>query len=242
MELVYASKQFSVFDNVLSEQEFQHVWSYVQTEDYQVVHRYKWQKVYRLSDGLPLEGSPVFSEPLPGVEPDKIRVFPTNTGIDVLFKRLLDNAHLFVEWIGKKGEQWHILSGKSFLYPNGSGLSWHNDRFGRTGSFSYYAHPHWNVQWGGELLVADDTVKDIRLPQPERYGSDQQKLVGSQLDNTYENERLMELGVGQYVLPKPNRLVVIGGGNLHRINGSESAGTHVRCSISGFFMTSKKDK
>src|SRR5262249_3761056 len=156
----FNNKQFSVFDNVLSEREFQLVWSYIQTEDYQLVHQHKWKKVYRLCDGLPLEGPTIYSEPPQGADPEKIRVFPTDTGIDILFKRVLENTDRFAEWTGKKGEDWHVLSGKAFLFPSGSGLSWHSDRFGRKASFSFYAHPHWNVQWGGELLVADESLKD----------------------------------------------------------------------------------
>jgi len=241
MDLIFSNKQFVVFDNVLSEQEFQHVWSYLQTEDYHPVHQQKWQKVYRLCDGLPFEGPTVYSAAPQGADPRSICVFPTNRGIDVLFKKVLENADRFIEWVGKKGEDWQILTGKAFLFPNGSGLSWHTDRSGRTGSFSFYGHSQWNVQWGGELLVADESLKDYRQPQPERYGNDEQKRVGPQLDNSYENERLMERGVGHYVFPKPNRLVVIGSGNFHRINTSGSTGTHVRCSISGFFIKDKKE-
>ena len=41
------------------------------------------------------------------------------------------------------------------------------------------------------------------------------------------------------VLPRPNRLVVIAGGNYHAIKRVDpAAGDHVRCSIAGFFMRS----
>ena len=47
---------------------------------------------------------------------------------------------------------------------------------------------------------------------------------------------LGKLGMGQYISPKPNRLVVIAGGNPHMINKvSPSAGDHGRCTIAGFF-------
>ncbi len=56
------------------------------------------------------------------------------------------------------------------------------------------------------------------------------------LDNEQENARLGRIGLGRYIAPRPNRLVVIVGGTPHMINRvSPAAGDHVRCSISGFF-------
>jgi hypothetical protein len=58
----------------------------------------------------------------------------------------------------------------------------------------------------------------------------------SHLDNRDANELLMARGVGSYVVPKPNRLVVIKGGTPHAIaKVRASAGRHVRASIGGFF-------
>ena len=93
------------------------------------------------------------------------------------------------------------------------------------------------MQWGGELLVADESVKDLRAPELEFYGDNPPRGSAPHLDNAFENEKLFEVGIGQYVLPKPNRLVVIAGGNLHRINSAEGAGDRVRCSVSGFFLS-----
>ena len=56
------------------------------------------------------------------------------------------------------------------------------------------------------------------------------------LDDTPQDAMLQKLGVGRFISPKPNRLVVIAGGTAHRINPvSSSAGDHVRCTIAGFF-------
>ena len=57
------------------------------------------------------------------------------------------------------------------------------------------------------------------------------------LENDEENERLMDPGVGHYVLPKPNRLVLIASGNQHMIaKVSDAAGNNARAVYSGFFL------
>jgi len=58
----------------------------------------------------------------------------------------------------------------------------------------------------------------------------------SHLDNDDATELLMARGIGSYILPKPNRLVVIKGGTPHAIaKVRASAGRHVRASVGGFF-------
>ena len=41
------------------------------------------------------------------------------------------------------------------IYQAGQGLVWHRDSEDNTGSWIYYAHRHWNIEWGGELLLSD---------------------------------------------------------------------------------------
>jgi len=60
---------------------------------------------------------------------------------------------------------------------------------------------------------------------------------GSGLDNRAESELLLNCGTGRYIVPKPNRLVVIKAGTPHAINHVHTAvGSNVRCSIAGFFL------
>ncbi|MCA1568642.1 MAG: 2OG-Fe(II) oxygenase [Acidobacteria bacterium] len=242
MDLTYSNRQFAVFDNVLPEREFKLVWNYIQLEDYQFIQQSKWQKVYRLGDGNPLEGATVFSKPIGGVDPSRVKVAPTGTAIDILVKMIQDCSPRFNDWVGEYGKEWEVFSAKPFVYPRGSALSWHHDHAGRTGSYTFYANPHWNVQWGGELLVADESVKDLRRPRLEDYGGGSPKKVGSQFDNEFESGKLMEFGVGQYIFPKPNRLVIIAGGSLHKINPSRAGDDQPRCSISGFFIAKAEQR
>ena len=110
-----------------------------------------------------------------------------------------------------------------------------------TGSYIYYVHPEWNIDWGGELLLAHT------LDIPREYGVFFHRLRASpqipapppwfpHLDNDDANELLLSGGFGSYVAPKPNRLVAIKGETPHAIaKVRPSAGRHIRASIGGFF-------
>jgi hypothetical protein len=69
------------------------------------------------------------------------------------------------------------------------------DRFsapGRLGGFTFYAHKQWNAEWGGELLVSDE--QGGQTPTP--------------FDNSALSEQLLQRGMGTWIAPKPNRLVL----------------------------------
>jgi hypothetical protein len=156
-----------------------------------------------------------------------VHVYPTGTGIDRVIEELGLRADRFERLIGAQGRAWSLFTARAFLYPAHSGLGWHTDSPVFTGAFSYYAHPEWNSRWGGELFIA-------RTPA----GWTPSRGAGSPLDNRRESALLLEVGAGQYVNPKPNRLVVIKNSVLHRINPVlAAAGANVRCSIAGFFVS-----
>jgi Rps23 Pro-64 3,4-dihydroxylase Tpa1-like proline 4-hydroxylase len=135
--------------------------------------------------------------------------------------------------IGTTPKDWAGITAQSYLYPAGSGLSWHKDSTDRSGAYIYYAHPYWNVTFGGELLIAE-RVAGGRSAAGRRPG----QQVGPHLDNEAENRALLALGVGSFVHAKPNRLVVLRGGTPHMIRAvTAAAGNHVRCSIAGFMPT-----
>jgi hypothetical protein len=243
VKLVAETSQFHVYDDVLSEKDFRAVWQYVQLESYVPVHHTEWVKVWRISDGIPLGATTTVlykGPPTPGGG----RVYPTHTGLDRLLEALGGQLDQLTGLIGKLGADFDNFSARSFLYPEGTGLSWHEDAVGYTGGYVYYAHPEWNVQWGGELMIADESAR------PGESESDRVVVLTRQdgalkltkirippfLDNTSQNAAIGARGLGTYIAPKPNRLVVIGGGNPHMINKvSAAAGDRVRCTIAGFF-------
>jgi Rps23 Pro-64 3,4-dihydroxylase Tpa1-like proline 4-hydroxylase len=57
-------------------------------------------------------------------------------------------------------------------------------------------------------------------------------------DDGRQHASMLEIGTGRFVMPRPNRLVILAGGVSHMIAPvSPAAGHHVRGSIAGFFVT-----
>ena len=232
---VFCDSRFIIFDNFLSEQEKDLVWSYIQSEEFHFVHQKKWVKAFRLNDGEPLWGPPYLSDPY---TPDtQSQVYPSKKGIDLVIQKLKSILPDAGSLIGKQGEDWAYFFARAYLYPRGAGLSWHRDNENHVrGAFVYYAHPYWNPQWGGELLISSPQTARLEFPKKALYEGGE-KYLGSHLDNTFETEALMEEGLGNYILPKPNRLVLMSSGVLHCIKRVDAnAGDHVRATIQGFFQ------
>jgi Rps23 Pro-64 3,4-dihydroxylase Tpa1-like proline 4-hydroxylase len=221
MLLVTKNAQFIIFDDFLPHKDFQIVQNYVRDENYQSFDKNCFHPTHNIFDGTPLLGE---SSAILNQQKSK-----TITGLELFVEHLSNKTDALDEWIGKKYIDWETFTAKVFLYPQGAGLVWHNDGGTKTGSYAFYTHSRWNVQWGGDLLIPDEPTRNIDYPssQDSRHEYDTQKNI--------------DIGIGQYIAPKPNRLVVIAAGNPHRINKVEPmAGDNLRSSISGFFVRSKK--
>ena len=217
-----------------------------------------WLKAWRLSDGSPLAGPVIYSceatariankcESPGSLPPELVRtfVFPTGRHIDCLVETTTGHGGDWTNLIGRKDSDWVGFTMRAFLYPQGTGLSWHLDLGRYSGAYIYYALPAWNVKWGGELMVADMAVcpSGSRAFDPHDpatsgiYQPDGANRVGQHLDNAWKNEKLMEMGTGRYVFPKPNRRVIVAPGCAHCVNPlTAAAGDKVRASIAGFFI------
>jgi hypothetical protein len=63
------------------------------------------------------------------------------------------------------------------------------------------------------------------------------KRLGLHLDDGPVSDAVMNDGCGTYVLPKPNRFVLLRKGVLHRISRVDAnAGSRARASVTGFFL------
>jgi len=259
VKLVLKTPSYAVYDDVLRAPAFDRIWQYVQRESYACVHNQMWLKAWRLSDGSPLAGPVIYSDEttacianqcqspsLLPVEMMRNFVYPTGRHIDSLVETIGAHGGDWTELIGQKGRDWGGFTLRAFLYPQGAGLSWHLDLGRYSGAYIYYAHPAWNVKWGGELMIADfvphppgSTAFDPHDPTTSSiYQPDERKRCGQHLDNAWENEKLMEMGTGRYIYPKPNRLVIVAPGCAHCINPlTAAAGDNVRATIAGFFIT-----
>jgi hypothetical protein len=224
----------TVIDGLLAPEAFNAVWNYLQTESLQRVEWMGLGGTWALEDGDVLRG------PTVGWNHRWQAQYPTGTPIDDVMKALVDSAELIAASVGRYGVDWDAFSAMATLYRAGQGLYWHRDSEDNAGSFVYYAHPEWNVEWGGELLLSHS--RDI----PREYGACLHRLLPvpglpdpppwqSHLDNDDASRLLLSEGFGTLVMPKPNRLVVIKGGTPHTIaKVNASAGNQPRASIGGF--------
>ena len=239
MKKVFENEDFAVFDEFLSLDDFQLMWRYFQAEDFRFIHGSKWVKINRLIDGNPLFGTPYISNPIENDSTSKI--YPVGNGIDIIFREIISQEKTIAPWVGERGQDWKVFFARPYLYPQGTGLAWHDDYTGVSGACIFYLHPEWNVSWGGELMIADSSTRNLSRPKFQMYGSDDPKVIGPYLDNAYENERLLDVGVGHFIQPKPNRFVVLKSGVQHMIKKIDSAaGDRCRCSIAGFFLNPEK--
>jgi hypothetical protein len=232
MHRCFASDSLLVIDDFLDAGALTEVRHWFHRQEFLSVQARHWDKVWRLHDGHPLGGTVIHSRENPdsgsGGGTQGARVFPTSTGADRLVEAIEAHADGFADIIGTKGPDWMMFTARSFLYSQGTGLSWHNDSRAFAGSFTWYAHSEWNCLWGGELVLAN-VPGDGAMPAAQH------------LDNTQENELLMRIGMGTFVAPKPNRLVIVRSEVIHRINPVHpAAGAHVRASVSGFFVRPAK--
>ncbi len=223
MRLAAEGPGWRAYDEVLPAPAFAALWRWAQRQRFRRVHEHGWDTVWRFHDGEPVAGEILHSAR--SGHDEGARVYPTGTAADALLRRVARLAPRLAPLVGRRGRDWVIFTGRTFLYPPGTGLSWHSDGSVYSGAWAFYAHPRWNAVWGGELMIA-------RTRRSAHRRGD-----APHLDNRRENEVLDEIGAGTYITPKPNRLVVIAGSTPHMINRVHTAaGTNARCTIAGFFV------
>jgi hypothetical protein len=242
------TRSFVVYDDVLAPADYAQVWEFMQLESYKPVHSERWEKVWRLGDGLPLAGPGIFTRKSEATSHEAdARYYPTHRGIDKVIECILAKASTVADLVGHFDKDWSFLTAKAFLYPSDTGLAWHVDSKIPTGAYVFYSHPKWKSGWGGELLIADDTcfgqeldsykvATTARVVDGKVVGL-QREEVPSAFDDRKANAVLSARGVGYYIQPKANRLVVMRNGIPHCIaKVDRAAGENVRCSVAGFFQ------
>lgn len=206
MHLVGSSSKFVVYDNVMPENEWASVWKYVETENYSFPHIGKWEKVWRLTDAMPMAG-PCFDH----------SKRPFHNALDLVHFYVTKTAERHPEIVGT---EWNEIHFRSYLYPRGTKLSWHNDN-GYEAAAIFYSHPKWGASWGGELMIAETP------PETEQIMS---------LDRSSEDRLINSIAMGQFIGAKPNRLVITTKNVWHSINRVDiDAGDNIRNTIVAFF-------
>ncbi len=118
----------------------------------------------------------------------------------------------------------------SYLYRAGWGLSWHNDAGPYCGAFAYYIHENWKANWGGELMILPEARLTTPVPGAINLGYEQ--------GGGFKEPAYCERGEGSFIMPKPNRMVILSKALLHSVNPvSIKAGENMRFSIAGFFIS-----
>ena len=212
---------FRVLDDFLDPEAWSEVWTHFQFTDLAPVTR--TAGAWKLDDGTPYGGAEIVTpgrdEPLePGADPGR---FPSGTALDRVLEGVLGLAGELEDIVGL---DWAHLTARAYVYPSGTALSWHGDDSELyNGAYIYYAHPHWNAHWGGELLIADTRGDDM-------------PIMAHRFQDEEYSEALLESGTGRFISPKPNRLVVLGGAPHMVAPVRAGAGSAVRASVSGFFL------
>jgi hypothetical protein len=227
---VHADERVVVMDGVLPTSARDTLWNYFQVQEFRRVEALGLYGHWAFDDAAALRG------PAVGYGFDLEARYPSKTPVDLVLDAVVEHSETFDGVLGPRGEAWELFSGFAQVYPRGVGLLWHRDSPDNAGSYTYYAHPQWNVAWGGELLLLDDDDIDPDAGIYFHRLRGDGKAWQPHLDNDDASELLMRHGVGRVVLPRPNRLVVLRGGTPHCVNKVlPAAGAHCRCSVSGFF-------
>jgi len=226
-KLVSEQKHFIVIDNFLSESQHSDLFKYFKELEFQFVHTEKRIPAFKLTDGNPLWSEPILSHPYS--KNTLCPVYPTGKPIDILMKEVIDLAEKNSHLIGERDKDWAYFFARPYIYPVGCGLNWHTDgKYGAPGAFVYYVHPEWEPAWGGELLISPlETAQPVEEECKRR----------SNWVNEHHTKIIMDHSVGHYILPKPNRLVLMTGKVFHTIKKVDpAAGDNLRMTVQGFFQ------
>ncbi|MFG3012232.1 2OG-Fe(II) oxygenase [Streptomyces cinerochromogenes] len=215
MELTFKSEMFAIFDDVLTRVDLDALRKHFREGRFSHISNFRARsRVFGILDGDPLVGPSVVQHHPTGLK--GATPYPAGNAIDALVQALDDNSNELVPWTGTQGVSWDFFTCTPYLYPVGSGLSWHDDAEERSASYVFYLHDDWRASWGAELLIGGngDVANRAEL------------LNGMPVPS-----------VGSYVMPHPNRLVVIKSGTPHAVKRVDvTAGENIRMSIAGFFQ------
>jgi hypothetical protein len=201
-----------VIDDLLPPDQFPIAWKHFQNEKYANPHVNGWQKVWRLTDNDCL-----------GSQDYPLTKKPFNNYMDGVSSYMLEANRHVSDIGGEEGKDWSEAIFRSYIYPRGSKLSWHNDGGDYHAALTYYVHPYWGSTWGGELMAS--STPDLDSYNHEHKGN-------PHLDHRWEDAFIGELGFG-------HRLVIMSAGVFHAINRvDDDAGDNARCSVVSFLIKS----
>jgi hypothetical protein len=217
---------YLVIDDLVPHDEWDELHRHAMGDTFFYENSFEWNRVWHPLSGMSLlTGPKSFGETgKPGPR------YPTATPYDHFFRAVERHQSLIADFLGIDVARVRYIMA-AYLYRAGWGLPWHED-IGEgneyVGAFSYYLHREWRGNWGGELMI----LNDERLHATDA-GIDLAFSQGTGLRTPSH----VEGGIGTFILPKPNRIVVMRPKVLHAVNSvSALAGENMRFSLAGFFI------
>lgn len=164
---------------------------------------------------------------------------PHNNNAEIWFEHFTKFLNTCKDVKDFVNEEYHDISMQCHGYPVGSKNPWHTD-LGYT-TYTYYLHEHWQINWDSTLLVIpkDAQVKyqqlltlDKNSVHTDSYAKDNMPMEMFEQRKKYKT--LIEHGLGLFVSPKPNRLILINKGVIHGVTRVDAdAGENIRLSLTG---------
>jgi Rps23 Pro-64 3,4-dihydroxylase Tpa1-like proline 4-hydroxylase/peroxiredoxin len=239
---VFESKQCVIFDDFLSETDYQKIYDYAMRCDYERINTSKTSRAWHVHDGFPLRSTiNAFYYADPEAKPDATYAYPTQTPFDMFIDNLRSAQPLVGHVSGREAQDWWHVSVTAWLYPHGTALSLHDDGAGvYAGAYVYFLNPEWRPHWGGQLLMLDAEANDMIKKHSEEVGG-MDFYKSKWLHANRMDAIAMEQGFAKCVFPKKNRIVFIANDAYHMVTRvNEQSGDNLRMSLAGFFNRKKK--
>jgi 2OG-Fe(II) oxygenase superfamily len=237
MRIIKHTPTYTIIDEFLPQDEFELMLEYAHRGDY--ARNPRWIKPWDLAEEMPwASGETIYTRGKQLHPQDPRKAYPTGQAIDLLLKGIL--ATEFYRTVVPDT----YVTARSYLHPPGSGLDWHDDGGRFAGAYTFYMHPRWHASWGGELMIVEDPLSRVPLPD-RRHMQDGKVVTVSESWNVLTKDDLSQMLLDgatstEFVFAKPNRLVFLTRGVWHKINPVRRA-PFARAAVAGFFLTDEDE-
>ena len=215
MHVTCRTAKYAVLDDFMNKECMDAVWDGIQRSGHSSdMITLSWSRIWRWSGQPPVSGPEhLFSKS------------PFHNHFDIVAACFLDVANDLIDLIGPT---WSDLRMHSQFGGRGVKTAWHLDSK-NVGAFSYYPHPRWGLNWGGELMIANEPSERVGMPTSRK------------MEYEWEQNHLMKHGAGVYIAPLPNRCVVMAPNLFHSVARIDpDAGDAIRCCVVGFLQPEKE--
>ena len=151
-------------------------------------------------------------------------------------KFLTEYEHIADYVVGGEFEDYAL---RCHAYPVSAKNPWHND-LGFT-TYTYYLHKEWHINWDATLLIlpmgsVPEYSQWMELEEGTKHYDSYAELK-SPMEMFQQKEKyksIIDKGIGTFVSPKPNRLILIQKNSVHGITRVDpDAGDNIRVTLTG---------